>query len=155
MADATYQPKTYRKQGGDEYVVADGGLLTVESGGEVTVESGGTLTLDSGSVLASRAAVAIQQPAIGATITNYGISSVGTSSGTTAYVLGAPAVGITKILMGSTAVGGAVTISSSLATVGSTGDTITIGELGGACTLVGLTTAIWRVVGMSTGVAFS
>jgi len=27
MADATYQPKAYRKQGGDEYVVATGGYL--------------------------------------------------------------------------------------------------------------------------------
>lgn len=147
MADGTYQPKTYRKQGGDETVIA--------SGGKITVESGGTLDMESGSILADRSAEAIQQPAIGATITNYGISSVGTSSGTTAYVLGAPAVGIQKVIVGSTAVGGAVTISSSLATVGSTGDTITIGELGGAVTLVGLTTAIWRVIGQSTGAAMS
>lgn len=35
MADATYQPKVYRKHGGDEFVVASGGLVTVESGGRV------------------------------------------------------------------------------------------------------------------------
>lgn len=60
MAEASYQPKTYRKQGGDEHVIADGGQLTVEDGGEVevesggavVVESGGTLQLDSGAVLA-------------------------------------------------------------------------------------------------------
>jgi len=44
MADGTYQPKTYRKQGGDEFVVASGGTITVESGGAVAIESGGTLT---------------------------------------------------------------------------------------------------------------
>ena len=40
MADATYQPKVYRKQGGDELVVASGGKITVESGGVVDVAGG-------------------------------------------------------------------------------------------------------------------
>lgn len=44
MADATYQPKVYRKQGSDELVVASGGTLTVESGGIVAVASGGKVT---------------------------------------------------------------------------------------------------------------
>ena len=35
MADATYQPKVFRKQGGDELVVAAGGKLTQEGGGAV------------------------------------------------------------------------------------------------------------------------
>jgi hypothetical protein len=39
MADATYQPLVYRKQGGDELVVASGGKITVESGGEIDMES--------------------------------------------------------------------------------------------------------------------
>ena len=43
MADATYQPKVYRKQGGDEQVVASGGTVTVESGGTIAVESGGLI----------------------------------------------------------------------------------------------------------------
>lgn len=30
----TYQPKVYRKQGGDEMVVANGGILRIESGGQ-------------------------------------------------------------------------------------------------------------------------
>lgn len=33
MPDGTYGPKVYRKQGGDELVVASGGTITVESGG--------------------------------------------------------------------------------------------------------------------------
>lgn len=36
MPDGTYQPKVYRKQGGDELVVASGGKITVESGGLIT-----------------------------------------------------------------------------------------------------------------------
>lgn len=31
-----YQGKVYRKQGGDELVVASGGAVTVEDGGDVT-----------------------------------------------------------------------------------------------------------------------
>ena len=35
MADASYQPKVYHKQGGDELVVASGGAITVEPGGTI------------------------------------------------------------------------------------------------------------------------
>lgn len=41
MADASYTPKVYHKQGGDEHVIANGGIQRVESGGQVVVESGG------------------------------------------------------------------------------------------------------------------
>ena len=62
MADLTYQPKVYRKQGGDELVVADGGKITVESGGEIDLKiltngapgagiSGGTGTVFKSSVI--------------------------------------------------------------------------------------------------------
>jgi len=62
MADATYQSKVYRKQGGDELVVADGGKITVESGGEIDLKiltngapgagiSGGTGTVFKSSVI--------------------------------------------------------------------------------------------------------
>jgi hypothetical protein len=43
MADPSYQPKVYRKQGGAEMVIASGGKITVESGG----------TIDPGPVAAS------------------------------------------------------------------------------------------------------
>jgi hypothetical protein len=52
MADATYQPAVYRKQGGDELVIASSGLLTVESGGEIEMETGSSMTFASGSGLA-------------------------------------------------------------------------------------------------------
>jgi hypothetical protein len=35
MADASYTPKVYRKQGGEEFVVASGGALNVETGGKI------------------------------------------------------------------------------------------------------------------------
>ena len=35
MPDPTYQPKIYRKSGGDELVVASGGKITQEAGGSV------------------------------------------------------------------------------------------------------------------------
>ena len=46
MADSTYSPKVYRKQGGDELVVASGGALNIETGGvfKVNGTQGAALT---------------------------------------------------------------------------------------------------------------
>lgn len=38
MADASYQPKVYRKQGGEEFIVASGGTLEIESGGTLKLD---------------------------------------------------------------------------------------------------------------------
>lgn len=40
MADETYTTKVYRKQGGDELVVASGGKVIIESGGAVEAADG-------------------------------------------------------------------------------------------------------------------
>lgn len=40
MADASYQPKVYRQQGGDNFIIASGGTIKVESGGLVISEDG-------------------------------------------------------------------------------------------------------------------
>lgn len=40
MADATYQPKVYKKQGGNELVVASGGKIVIETGGQLVPNSG-------------------------------------------------------------------------------------------------------------------
>ena len=40
MADATYTPKVYKKQGGDELVIASGGVLNIETG--AVVKANGT-----------------------------------------------------------------------------------------------------------------
>jgi hypothetical protein len=37
MPNDSYQGKVYRKQGGDELVVADGGKITIESGGSLEI----------------------------------------------------------------------------------------------------------------------
>jgi hypothetical protein len=51
--EMSYQAKVYRKQGGEELVVASGGKVAVESGGEVDVESGGALKLDGTQITAT------------------------------------------------------------------------------------------------------
>jgi hypothetical protein len=43
--DGTYQPKVYKTAGGDELVVADGGVITVQSGGSIVAESGSSMSL--------------------------------------------------------------------------------------------------------------
>lgn len=50
MVDKTYQPKVYRKQGGDEQVVASGGKITVESGGNIEGEATGAFTFPAGEI---------------------------------------------------------------------------------------------------------
>ena len=53
MADPTYQPKVYRKQGGDEQIIASGGKITVESGGVVdTSAATGGLKVAAGEIAA-------------------------------------------------------------------------------------------------------
>lgn len=39
MSDGTYQPKVYRKPGGDTQVVASGGSIVFESGGVLDITS--------------------------------------------------------------------------------------------------------------------
>jgi len=48
MADSTYTPATYRKDGGNTHVIASGGTLSVESGGTVTLDSGSAITSSGG-----------------------------------------------------------------------------------------------------------
>lgn len=40
MADATYQPLCYMKQGGAQFVVANGGSIKMETGGSILPNSG-------------------------------------------------------------------------------------------------------------------
>jgi hypothetical protein len=45
----SYQPKTYRKQGGDEFVVASGGAITVEEGAALNIAGTTAVTKTSAS----------------------------------------------------------------------------------------------------------
>jgi hypothetical protein len=91
MADTTYQPKVYRKQGGEELVVADGGIIRVESGGSIISESGaimtlpdvalevGDLALEDAKIIVGNAAgkAAAVTPTGDVTITNAGVTAIG------------------------------------------------------------------------------
>lgn len=54
----SYQPKVYRKQGGDELVVADGGRITAESGGRVVFTLSATAVATAGAGSYTAAAIA-------------------------------------------------------------------------------------------------
>jgi len=45
MVDSSYQPAVYRKQGGNEQVIASGGKVTLESGSILDFESGSALKI--------------------------------------------------------------------------------------------------------------
>lgn len=57
MVDATYGPKVYRKQGGDQLVVANGGVLNVETGGKLQ-NNGVDMDLSSGIATSTTASTA-------------------------------------------------------------------------------------------------
>lgn len=61
MVDTTYQPKVYKKAGGNTLVVASGGKIEVESGGEIELQAG---AISDNNVLAGTAAVAADVLAI-------------------------------------------------------------------------------------------
>lgn len=61
MADATYGPKVYDKQGGDEFVVASGGQVTVEDSGTLRFEGGAALEVETGAVTLSSNAGTLSQ----------------------------------------------------------------------------------------------
>lgn len=56
-ADESYRPKTYRRAGGDEHVVASGGQVIVESGGIIAIETGGDITANGVSLIDEIAAL--------------------------------------------------------------------------------------------------
>ena len=59
-----YNAKVYRKQGGEELVVADGGKITVEAGGELVMNNGYDFVIgdESELTLASGASIAVTSP---------------------------------------------------------------------------------------------
>ena len=172
----TYQPKVYRKQGGDELVIASGGNITVESGGTLdiegvqtiksalTVPSGGTLSVASGGLATVDAggAVGIPYQALGSSqvaipVNSYGVSFlVGTTTGP-AYTMAAPtAAGVIKDLVLNPTSSG-VTHSCTVFS-GSTGrafvhdsasgNTITLNTSAqGGIRLVSQGSTAWRVIG--------
>lgn len=68
MADATYQPKIYRSQGGDTLTAASGGTVVIDSG--ATLTNSGTLAVPNGGEITLAAGGAIR-PATGQPLTTY------------------------------------------------------------------------------------
>jgi len=77
MADGSYQPKVYRKQGGAEFVVASSGAVTVESGGSVNLQSGGTVAVASGGYIPISSGGQIAIPVTSSTSNDAGIPNFG------------------------------------------------------------------------------
>jgi hypothetical protein len=121
MADTTYQPKVYRKQGGDELVVADGGIIRVESGGSIISESGaimtlpdvalevGDLALEDAKIIVGNAAgkAAAVTPTGDVTITNAGATAIGAGKVTSSML--ANGAGVAALL--TAGLGGSVSVT--------------------------------------------
>lgn len=96
----TYQPKVYKKSGGDELVVASGGKITIESGGELELADGATLDVGDGLsepsdiTLADGKIIVGDGDGLGAavtpsgdvTITNAGVTAIGAGKVTSAML---------------------------------------------------------------------
>jgi len=175
MADATYQPAVYRKQGGNEQVIASGGTLTVESGGAFTVDSGGTVT--NAGTLANTSAIAntgtitnssdgqirdtVTAKSTAQTLDNYGVSLIGsTSAGALAYKIKKPsAAGQHKYLTVRKSTAGGLTIVSATGTNACSFNyakskiTVKTATQGLSLHLLAASSTTWSIVGYSTAAA--
>ena len=143
MADASYQPKVYRKRGGDELVVASGGTITVESGGAIV----------SGPVAAGTTSANL--PAGGLSYVVSGSSATGTNN----FTIANPVIGQHKFIT-------ATSVTNSSDCVGIVGVTtgVTFGPTAmprlkivaaGTVELIGRTTAIYDFIPLSTAIVFA
>ena len=173
MADASYPlggQGCYQAQGGNSWVVGSTGTLTVEPGGTLAFETGTTLSIAYPLTIASGGAIVAQdggqivqpvttQATSAGTITNYGVTTFGSTS-VNAYTLTAPTrAGYRKTLIyqtgGSSDMDATVTTATTNSYIRNTtavaGDThtITFAEAGAWCRLVSVTTAEWRVLSSS------
>lgn len=144
----TYQPAVYRKQGGDDLVIASSGTITMESGstmtiasgaaatlagtltvssgGAITVASGGTFTVASGATWTPAAEVIQTADTTAVVITASGLTIVTGTSDSPTFLMSNPLVGVPKYLLWTgTSGGGTDTIAAIIAaaTTGVTFDT--------------------------------
>jgi len=133
----SYQPLVYRKQGGDELVVASGGKITVESGGQI-IEG----AVASGTTTANL-------PAGGVSLVVAQTSGTGTNT----YTLAAPVPGLQKWIT-ATAITNAST--DHVTVIGPTTTTLFLDKpklrfiATGTVALIGRTTLVYDVVSAST-----
>lgn len=177
MANDSYGPLVYHKQGSTELVIASSGLLTVEDGGEITLESGGHLDVESAGYIDIESGGMIKHFVSGATsseagstdfstLTNDGYSLVLSSGDTRMLYLTAPYEGALKFIhltAGSTGTviyldAEGVSTGTKFYIPGTNSTTrylIREGTTASAAEadlmLIGLSTALWRVWTKSTG----
>lgn len=116
-----YQTKVYRKQGGEELVVADGGKITIESGGTLELAAGSTATLADGLLAVADVACADGKIIVGnasgkgaavsmsgdVTIDNSGVTAIGAGKVTSAML--ADGAGVAALL--TAGLGGSVSVT--------------------------------------------
>ena len=160
MADATYQPKVYTKQGAAEYVVASSGAVTVESGGQIDVESGGRIDIEDNGYIAIADGGYISEPVVtdttAAALETSGVSLVQTTTAKRLYQLGAPTPGVRKIVY-ATVVG-----ATGYASIASTGNPFEVTgssthkymriTANGGFEAIGRSTSRWFILSKSTGI---
>ena len=137
MADASYTPSVYRRQGGTQLVVASGGSI------EMPVQ---TLT----------------SAQVATTVTNFGISVLQATTTGPIYTMEAPLIGLWKHLAISHTSSGVthrcVVLSNSTGvqfdSTGGNQITFATSALKG-CTLVAQTTAAWKIIGTYSGVSLA
>lgn len=88
----SYEPKTYRKDGGNTQVIASGGKIEVESGGVVDIESGGALKIAGTQVTAT--AAQLNSTKVESQSVLFTEAGAGTYTGTVALPAGAVVVDI-------------------------------------------------------------
>lgn len=145
MADASYQPKVYRKQGGEEFIVASGGTLEIESGGtfklDGTTVSATAAELDEYSVfldIADGSAEAVYYvvcPHAGTISKIYTVTdgAVGTADITVTGKIGATAItdGVVTIATSGSAAGDVDSATPSAANVVTAGQAVNFTVTGG------------------------
>jgi hypothetical protein len=141
MADQSYQPCIYRKQGGNELVVASSGVITVESGGSIAMQSGSYLTMP---VFATTAS---------STMPNHGIMTV---NGTTriTVTLAAPVAGCMAIIssIGVSTANAAnshqVVLNSTNTVIGTSDRLVNLPNKHDHVVLIGISTSAWAIAGL-------
>ena len=153
--DATYQVPLQRQQGGTNLSIGSTGTITVESGGAVNVSSGGLLAIATGGQFAVPVTT---QTTTSGTITNFGLTTIGTTIAC-AYTLADPdRAGLRKTIIctvaGATTATQVVTTASTNVTIlGSSNPvsviarTLTFHEAGECVELISASTTAWMLVG--------
>lgn len=156
-----------RKQNGSMEVtsgstldIATGGVLKIESGGTFSIASGGVISVATGGELAVPVTV---KSTTSDTITNYGVTTLGTTIAS-AYTIDAPdRAGLRKDLIctvhGASTVSQVLTFSGSCTMVGANGSTDTVSTITftepGTVGMVSLSTTSWGYLYHSGSVAFT